>query len=36
MDERLPLGSLGAATLRLLLTQERSRRQGLEQEVTRL
>ena len=36
MDERLPLGSMDAATLRMLLEQERERRQGLEQEVARL
>ncbi len=36
MDECLPLGSLDAATLQKLLTQERTRRQELEQEVLRL
>lgn len=36
MNERLPLGSLDAATLRMLLTQERSRREEVEQEVLRL
>jgi transposase len=36
MDERLPFGSMDAATLRMLLEQERERRQGLEQEVARL
>jgi transposase len=36
MDECLPLDSLDAATLRLLLTQERTRREALEQEVARL
>jgi hypothetical protein len=36
MDECLPLDSLDAATLRLLLTQERNRREALEQEVARL
>ena len=36
MDECLPLDSLDAATLRLLLTQERTRREELEQEVARL
>jgi transposase len=36
MDECLPLGSLDASTLRMLLTQERSRREELEQEVARL
>jgi transposase len=36
MDECLPLDSLDASTLRLLLTQVRSRREDLEQEVARL
>lgn len=36
MDECLPLDSMDAATLRTLLTQERSRREALEQEVARL
>jgi transposase len=36
MDECLPLDSLDAATLRLLLTQERTRGEALEQEVARL
>lgn len=36
MDECLPLGSLDAATLRMLLTQERATRGELEQEVRRL
>ena len=36
MDECLPLGSLDAATLQTLLTQERTRRQELEQEMLRL
>ena len=36
MDERLPLDSLDATTLRVLLTQERTRREELEQEVARL
>lgn len=36
MDECLPLGSLDASTLRMLLTQERTRREELEQEVLRL
>lgn len=36
MDERLPLGSLDAAALRMLLEKERSRRDELEQEVARL
>ncbi|GAC1526047.1 MAG: IS66-like element ISH10 family transposase [Chloroflexota bacterium] len=36
MDEHLPLGSLDASTLRMLLTQERAARQNLEQEVARL
>jgi transposase len=36
MDECLPLGSLDAATLRRLLTQERSRRSDLEHDVARL
>ncbi len=36
MDECLPLGSLEAATLQTLLTQERTGRQELEQEVLRL
>ncbi len=36
MDECLPLGSLDASTLQKLLTQERTRRQELEQEVLRL
>src|SRR5947209_5772551 len=36
MDECLPLGSLDASTLRMLLTQERTRREELEQEVARL
>lgn len=36
MDECLPLDSLDAATLRLLLTQERTRQEALEQDVARL
>jgi hypothetical protein len=36
MDERLPLGSWDAATLRMLLEQERSKREELTQEVARL
>jgi hypothetical protein len=36
MDECLPLGSLDASTLRMLLTQERTHRVELEQEVLRL
>jgi transposase len=36
MDECLPLGSLDAPTLRMLLEQERARRAELEQEVARL
>jgi transposase len=36
MDECLPLGSMDAATLQMLLTQERARREALEQEVARL
>jgi len=36
MDGCLPLGSLDASTLQTLLTQERTRRQELEQEVLRL
>lgn len=36
MDERLPLGSMDASTLQMLLTQERAARQELEQEVVRL
>src|SRR5947209_14662871 len=36
MDERLPLESLNVSALRTLLTQERARRQELEQEVERL
>lgn len=36
MDECLPLDSLDATTLQTLLTQERTRRQDLEQEVLRL
>src|SRR5579859_241714 len=36
MDECLPLDSLDAATLRLLLTQERTRREAMEQDVARL
>jgi hypothetical protein len=36
MDERLPLESLSVSALRSLLTQERTRRQELEQEVQRL
>jgi transposase len=36
MDDCLPLESFSVATLRSLLTQERSRRQELEQEVARL
>jgi ribosomal protein S27AE len=36
MDECLPLGSLDAPTLRMLLEKERARRAELEQEVTRL
>lgn len=35
MDERLPLGSLDAATLRMLLEQERGKREELAQEVAR-
>jgi transposase len=36
MDEHLPLGSLDATTLRMLLEQERAHRVELEQEVARL
>lgn len=36
MDECLPLGSLDAATLRMLLTQERARREELAQDLARL
>ena len=36
MDERLPLGSLDAATLAMLLEKERTQRHALEQEVRRL
>jgi transposase len=36
MDERLPRGSLDASTLRMLLEQERSKRDELTQEVARL
>src|SRR5947209_18113077 len=36
MDECLPLDSLDASTLRMLLTQERTRREELEEEVARL
>jgi ribosomal protein S27AE len=36
MDECLPLGSLDAPTLRMLLEKERARRAALEQEVARL
>ena len=36
MDERLPLGSLDAPTLRMLLEKERSQREELVQEVRRL
>jgi chromosome segregation ATPase len=36
MDERLPLGSLDASTLRTLLTQERAARDEIEQDVGRL
>jgi transposase len=36
MDECLPLGSMDAVTLRMLLTQERSHREELEQEIARL
>jgi hypothetical protein len=36
MDERLPLGSLDATTLRMLLEKERTRTQELEQEVAHL
>jgi transposase len=36
MDERLPLGSLDASTLRMLLEQERTKREELTQEVARL
>jgi transposase len=36
MDERLPLGSDDAPTLRMLLAHERAARQELEQEVARL
>ena len=36
MDERLPLGSLDASTLRMLLEKERAHRIELEQEVRRL
>jgi transposase len=36
MDECLPLDSMDVTTLRMLLTQERTRREALEQEVARL
>jgi transposase len=36
MDERLPLGSMDAPTLRMLLEKEREHRHGLEQELARL
>jgi septal ring factor EnvC (AmiA/AmiB activator) len=36
MDECLPLGSLDASTLRMLLEKERERRTELEREVARL
>jgi hypothetical protein len=36
MDERLPLGSLDASTLRMLLEQERAKREELTQDVARL
>lgn len=36
MDERLPLASLDASTLRMLLTQERSAREEVEVEIGRL
>src|SRR5260370_32122946 len=36
MDDHLRLESLSAATLRMLLVQERAHRQELEQEVARL
>ena len=36
MDDHLRLESLSAATLRMLLVQERAHRQELEQEVLRL
>jgi transposase len=36
MDECLPFGSMDAVTLRMLLTQERTRREELEQEMARL
>jgi transposase len=36
MDERLPLGSMDAGTLRMLLEKERSRQLELEQEIRRL
>ncbi|PZS09411.1 MAG: hypothetical protein DLM70_01685, partial [Chloroflexi bacterium] len=36
MDDCLPHGSSDTSTLRMLLTQERSRREELEQEVARL
>jgi transposase len=36
MDDGLPLASLSASTLRVLLTQERARHAELEQEVARL
>jgi hypothetical protein len=36
MDERLPCGSLDAPTLRMLLEQERAKREELTQEVGRL
>jgi hypothetical protein len=35
-DECLPFGSLDAATLRMLLEQERTKREELTQEVRRL
>src|SRR5436305_1246697 len=36
MDECLPLGSLDASTVRMLLEQERTKREELTQEVRRL
>src|SRR5579859_197065 len=36
MDEYLPLGSMDAPTLRMLLEKDREQRQGLEQEIARL
>src|SRR5919199_4089699 len=36
MDEHLPLGSWDASTLRMLLEQERTKREELTQEVARL